>query len=125
MWHMSVCFFFSSRRRHTRWPRDWSSDVCSSDLIRTRGGSGAASVREIYTTGSGNVRTMHGWVLMDGRTFELGKAETADLALVDNDVYNESRMKVLKSPNVFSAGMVFGAETEVVERSVFTQLEWP
>src|SRR6266508_1451878 len=28
-----VCFFFfSSRRRHTRWPRDWSSDVCSSDL---------------------------------------------------------------------------------------------
>src|SRR5690625_5928190 len=27
-------FFFSSRRRHTRWPRDWSSDVCSSDLFR-------------------------------------------------------------------------------------------
>src|SRR5215208_3456681 len=29
-----VRFFFSSRRRHTRWPRDWSSDVCSSDLDR-------------------------------------------------------------------------------------------
>src|SRR5215510_13398332 len=29
------CFFFSSRRRHTRWPRDWSSDVCSSDLAAT------------------------------------------------------------------------------------------
>src|SRR5437870_13858007 len=28
-------FFFSSRRRHTRWPRDWSSDVCSSDLRRS------------------------------------------------------------------------------------------
>src|SRR5690625_7874224 len=27
-------FFFSSRRRHTRWPRDWSSDVCSSDLAK-------------------------------------------------------------------------------------------
>src|SRR5690625_6488271 len=26
-------FFFSSRRRHTSWPRDWSSDVCSSDLF--------------------------------------------------------------------------------------------
>src|SRR5690606_40677925 len=26
------CFFFSSRRRHTRFSRDWSSDVCSSDL---------------------------------------------------------------------------------------------
>src|SRR2546422_327029 len=28
----SVFFFFSSRRRHTRCSRDWSSDVCSSDL---------------------------------------------------------------------------------------------
>src|SRR3712207_7950512 len=27
-------FFFSSRRRHTRYWRDWSSDVCSSDLIQ-------------------------------------------------------------------------------------------
>src|SRR5699024_11853558 len=26
-------FFFSSRRRHTRSKRDWSSDVCSSDLL--------------------------------------------------------------------------------------------
>ena len=29
-----VLFFFSSRRRHTRYWRDWSSDVCSSDLER-------------------------------------------------------------------------------------------
>ena len=28
-----VFFFFSSRRRHTRCSRDWSSDVCSSDLM--------------------------------------------------------------------------------------------
>src|SRR5947209_17138282 len=28
----SALFFFSSRRRHTRYWRDWSSDVCSSDL---------------------------------------------------------------------------------------------
>src|SRR5699024_12116646 len=28
-------FFFSSRRRHTRSKRDWSSDVCSSDLLPT------------------------------------------------------------------------------------------
>src|SRR5690606_40946166 len=28
----SFFFFFSSRRRHTRFSRDWSSDVCSSDL---------------------------------------------------------------------------------------------
>src|SRR2546429_5230556 len=28
-----LIFFFSSRRRHTRCSRDWSSDVCSSDLL--------------------------------------------------------------------------------------------
>src|SRR5690606_40981898 len=37
-------FFFSSRRRHTRFSRDWSSDVCSSDLQlpaqEPRGGRG-------------------------------------------------------------------------------------
>src|SRR5260370_9216096 len=31
----SLFFFFSSRRRHTRFKCDWSSDVCSSDLITT------------------------------------------------------------------------------------------
>src|SRR2546427_1365968 len=31
---MYLFFFFSSRRRHTRFDCDWSSDVCSSDLMR-------------------------------------------------------------------------------------------
>src|SRR5207249_5988659 len=34
---MLIYFFFSSRRRHTRSKRDWSSDVCSSDLNSTPG----------------------------------------------------------------------------------------
>src|SRR5690625_6836441 len=38
------CFFFSSRRRHTRWPRDWSSDVCSSDL------SGRTGLEQFHAT---------------------------------------------------------------------------
>src|SRR2546429_7218073 len=33
MWMLYYFFFFSSRRRHTRCSRDWSSDVCSSDLV--------------------------------------------------------------------------------------------
>src|SRR5215475_4604354 len=32
-----LVFFFSSRRRHTRFSRDWSSDVCSSDLFLQEG----------------------------------------------------------------------------------------
>src|SRR3712207_4765576 len=35
-----VFFFFSSRRRHTRYWRDWSSDVCSSDLLEPRKSTG-------------------------------------------------------------------------------------
>src|SRR5690606_40368240 len=37
LFHLSFFFFFfSSRRRHTRFSRDWSSDVCSSDLVGTK-----------------------------------------------------------------------------------------
>src|SRR3989442_2703983 len=48
---MLNCFFFSSRRRHTRCGRDWSSDVCSSDLAvlggpeRGRPGRAGGAVR--------------------------------------------------------------------------------
>src|SRR5690554_4853922 len=38
-------FFFSSRRRHTRCGRDWSSDVCSSDLRQPRGAPGGTAQR--------------------------------------------------------------------------------
>src|SRR6266849_10121173 len=36
-----IFFFFSSRRRHTRSTRDWSSDVCSSDLVQLAGDASA------------------------------------------------------------------------------------
>src|SRR6266702_7131110 len=47
---MRICifFFFSSRRRHTRWPRDWSSDVCSSDLATVILKRGMTSTRDLW-----------------------------------------------------------------------------
>src|SRR6266436_3127827 len=46
MWGRPFFFFFSSRRRHTRCSRDWSSDVCSSDLaFRLRPGAISDIVR--------------------------------------------------------------------------------
>src|SRR2546430_4176606 len=44
-------FFFSSRRRHTRFDCDWSSDVCSSDLVRSRTGT-LVPLASIATLGS-------------------------------------------------------------------------
>src|SRR5690606_40269231 len=48
-------FFFSSRRRHTRFSRDWSSDVCSSDLGALTPRQGAVSVREFGRRHPGKV----------------------------------------------------------------------
>src|SRR5690606_40893762 len=45
-----VIFFFSSRRRHTRFSRDWSSDVCSSDLGLVLGEE-AAGLADALTAG--------------------------------------------------------------------------
>src|SRR6266513_5955172 len=51
-------FFFSSRRRHTISKRDWSSDVCSSDLLQPLGDNVAGRVR---------IRTFHALGLEIGR----------------------------------------------------------
>src|SRR5690606_40016815 len=60
-----ILFYFSSRRRHTRFSRDWSSDVCSSDLcvdqLRRAGAVivGITNMHELAYGGTGNV-SLHG-----------------------------------------------------------------
>src|SRR5258707_8426390 len=49
-------FFFSSRRRHTRYWRDWSSDVCSSDLDSDHGGSSGRLRKELNMLPPGDIR---------------------------------------------------------------------
>src|SRR3712207_9358992 len=49
-------FFFSSRRRHTRYWRDWSSDVCSSDLHEPDEVAGAPVLRDLDDPVSGPLR---------------------------------------------------------------------
>src|SRR2546429_5333458 len=67
--------FFSSRRRHTRCSRDWSSDVCSSDLVGIPGGSQpqrngkfrSEAMNHVQTKEKRNVqaRLFHGNMLKD------------------------------------------------------------
>src|SRR5256885_3854175 len=48
-------FFFSSRRRHTRLQGDWSSDVCSSDLLPALSACRSTLIRGVCTS-AGDVR---------------------------------------------------------------------
>src|SRR3989440_9556135 len=64
-------FFFSSRRRHTRSDRDWSSDVCSSDLKElgatvADGAAAAARGAEVLITMLGDDDAVEAMVLGDG-----------------------------------------------------------
>src|SRR2546429_3336075 len=61
-------FFFSSRRRHTRCSRDWSSDVCSSDLLQRGGARGGARPNDVsQCEGRGACRGRpKGWSEHDG-----------------------------------------------------------
>src|SRR5258707_14134637 len=89
-WFPSI-FFFSSRRRHTRYWRDWSSDVCSSDLAATRSlgawleAEGVPGITGIDTrTLTRRLRehgTMKGWLVpaKDNAAHATNAAETVDM----------------------------------------------
>src|SRR5256885_7519389 len=51
---MKSFFFFSSRRRHTRLQGDWSSDVCSSDLLLAACGRGLQKISGIVISINNN-----------------------------------------------------------------------
>src|SRR5439155_17551543 len=83
-------FFFSSRRRHTRWPRDWSSDVCSSDLFE-------GEYPSYWNEGSEPAGATLSWATDDARSFgrslKITKGVTSDSAawISDNMVDYWSR----------------------------------
>src|SRR5690606_40754055 len=69
-----VFFFFSSRRRHTRFSRDWSSDVCSSDLANP-----TQDFVDAFEPGDPRLwQTVYadGHILPDGKIADVGNSET-------------------------------------------------
>src|SRR5207237_458045 len=77
------CFFFSSRRRHTRFKCDWSSDVCSSDLRLAQQGISTLLVSHRM----GEIRALADvcTVLRDGRSVldRVALSDISDEAIVE------------------------------------------
>src|SRR5689334_23591199 len=82
-----VFFFFSSRRRHTRWNCDWSSDVCSSDLPRRT--SQRSGLQGWLTQTTGSVRFFR----CPGNHFFLHSAERLVLRSEERRVGKECRSR--------------------------------
>lgn len=85
----------------------------------------AAAVRQSYVTGSGKVNQLRAWIVgAGGDVRELGDRDIVDAALVNNDVYNEVRVKLISAADQIGPRDVFVAEVQSEEPLLFSQLEW-
>ncbi len=93
--------------------------------ILAREGRDQAKARESYNTGSGKIKEMRAWLIRPtGEIKSYGKKETMDIALAENDVYNDAREKLISAKDDADAGCVFGYEIITEEREVFSQFVW-
>src|SRR2546430_13120987 len=82
----ALVFFFSSRRRHTRFDCDWSSDVCSSDLIVAYVSSPLRAIRQNRDVGAYLERIRERAV----EVVEIPKDERATLAIINGQPITRS-----------------------------------
>jgi hypothetical protein len=80
---------------------------------------------EIYNTDSGKVREIKAWMIRpSGQVKHYGKDDIIDAVEDPDDVYNESRFKLIDGSRDADTGAVFGYQTTTEERSIFTQNVW-
>src|SRR5690606_4572151 len=75
----SVLFFFSSRRRHTRFSRDWSSDVCSSDLVWVTFGPQPRDARTTIREQRARIDALEQQVALLSRSDQISRDANRDL----------------------------------------------
>ena len=93
--------------------------------ILTRDGRDEAFARVVYRTDTGKVRSLRAWMIYaSGAEKAYEKNEIADVALAANDVYNESRAKVVVAGQQADPGAVFGYEAVSEDQSIFTQFSY-
>jgi len=93
--------------------------------VLTREGRDEAVAHAVYNTDTEKVKDLRAWLISpSGKVKKYGKGEAAELALVDNDVYNEAKQMIIAATGDAELGSIFGYETVTEDRSVFSQLAW-
>lgn len=93
--------------------------------ILVREGREYAQAAEFYENDTGKVRDLKAWLIRtNGVIKKYGKDETFDRVEDPNDIYNESRLKLIDASDDADAGAVFGYESTTEERSIFSQAVW-
>jgi hypothetical protein len=77
----------------------------------------------MYRTDGGKVRSINAWLLRPS-TPPKKYDSASDVAAVNNDIYNEVRVKVISAAQDSDAGSTFAYETVTEDRSVFTQFDF-
>jgi hypothetical protein len=89
-----------------------------------REGRSRAVARELYMTDTGKVREIKAWLIRpNGEVKRYGKEQTLDVSM-SNDVYDESRLKIIDASTEADVGMVFGYQAVTESRSLFSQSLW-
>ena len=90
--------------------------------ILSREGRREAHALVGYNTESGKVRELKAWLIRPtGEVRVYGKLQTMEIAEVDNDIYNEHKVRVIEAADDVEAGSVFGYESVSEEKTVFSQ----
>src|SRR6476661_6080319 len=104
---MRFFFFFSSRRRHTRFKCDWSSDVCSSDLAGSYGRANVKAGDSVVVTAMDHHSNLVPWQILcqeQGATLRMVEiTEDGRIDLSDFGRALERRPKIVAFPYVSNA----------------------
>ena len=93
--------------------------------VLTREGRDYALARAVYETDSEKVTDINAWLVRKtGPLKSYGKKETVDMILADNDLYDEARKKFISGYDDADVGDVFGYETVVQSKQIFSQFQF-
>ena len=93
--------------------------------ILSRDGAKSALARTVYNTESEKVKEMKAWMIRpSGQVIKYGKEQTMDSVLDDSDVYDEARFRAISGKDDAEPGSVFGFETVVESKKIFSQFHW-